>query len=401
MGQDFLDLVFRHADNPSMMKTYWQRRLAVNTCNGLHNCLFRPTRGSRTRKSPPPPPDTVSHPEHSEASEQTACANDEDLLETRPSPSPGSPAPHRNTEHTSPMDLDDFDFLEHTDNHIQLRPTSDHSQPDPVGSGVIPPVRAASASGTTASQHRQTRDHRHEHLPISLGVIPSPRNDLAPSSTASPTHPQGNHSHEPLPVSSGVTSPHMSLVSAVSAATASQLRPMSDHSHEPLPANPGVISPPRTVPTASASGTTASQLRQTCDHRHEHLPISLGVIHSPRTDLAPSPTASPTRPPRNHSHEPLPVSSGVISPHTSLVSATAASRLRSMAPTSRPRSALSSTTSAPLPPLGSAPSSVMLASPSPSTSAPGVAKASASRSALRRPPSFSALASSLSPGPRS
>ena len=169
---------------------------------------------------------------------------------------------------------------------------------------------------------------------------------------------------------------------------------------------------------------------------------SVGVIHSPRTDLAPSPTASPTRPPRNHSHEPLPVSSGVISPHTSLVSATDASRLCSMgvhshellpaslgaisppradtvsdlaflpttsrlhsAPTSRPRSApnsaLSSTTSAPLPPLGSAPSSVMLASPSPSTSAPGVAKASASRSALRRPPSFSALASSLSPGPRS
>ena len=235
MGQDFLDLVFRHANNPSMMKTYWQRRLAVNTCNGLHNCLFRPTRGSRTRESSPLPPDTVSHPEHSEASEQTACANDEDLLETRPSPSPGSPAPHRNTEHTSPMDLDDFDFLEHTDNHLQLRPTSDHSQPDPVGSGVIPPVRAASASGTTASQHRQTSDHRHEHLPISLGVIPSPRTDLAPSSTASPTHPPGNHSHEPLPVSSGVTSPHMSLVSAVSAAAASQLRPTSDHSHEPLP----------------------------------------------------------------------------------------------------------------------------------------------------------------------
>ena len=145
MGQDFLDIVFRHANNPSMMKTYWQRRLAVDTCNGLHNCLFRPTRGSRTRKSSPPPPDTVSHSEHS-ASEQTVCANDDDFLETRPLPSPGSPAPHRNTEHISPMDLDDFDILEHADNHIQLRLMSDHSQPDPVGSRVIPPVRAASAS---------------------------------------------------------------------------------------------------------------------------------------------------------------------------------------------------------------------------------------------------------------
>ena len=126
MGQDFLDLVFRHAQNPPMMKTYWQRRLAVDTCNGLHNCLFRPARGSRSRRSPPPPPVTAPNPVHGEASEQTTCANDDDFLEVSPLPSPGSPAPHRDTEHTSPAELDYFDILERDDKHMQFRSTSDH-----------------------------------------------------------------------------------------------------------------------------------------------------------------------------------------------------------------------------------------------------------------------------------
>ena len=122
---------------------------------------------------------------------------------TDPLPSPGSPAPHRDTEHTSPADLDNFDILEHTDNHMQLRPMSDHSQPVPVGTGVTP-ARADSVSGATASQLRPMSDHRHEHLPISPGVIPSPRTDLASSPTASLTASQlrlpSDHSHVPLPV---------------------------------------------------------------------------------------------------------------------------------------------------------------------------------------------------------
>ena len=44
LGQDFLDMVFRHAREPPAMKTYWRRRLAVDASNGLHNCLFRPAR---------------------------------------------------------------------------------------------------------------------------------------------------------------------------------------------------------------------------------------------------------------------------------------------------------------------------------------------------------------------
>ena len=112
-------------------------------------------------------------------------------------------------------------------------------------------------------------------------------------------------------------------------------------------------------------------LRSMGVHSHELLPASLGVISPPRADMASDPAFLPTT-----------------------------LRLHS-APTSRPRSALSSTTSAPLPPLGSTLSSVLLASPSPSTSAPGVARNFASQSTLQRPPSSPALASSLSPGLRS
>ena len=66
--------------------------------------------------------------------------------------------------------LDDFDVLEHADNHMQLRPTSDHSQPVPVGSGVIAPARADSFSSAT-DNHMQLRpmsDHS-QPAPAALG----------------------------------------------------------------------------------------------------------------------------------------------------------------------------------------------------------------------------------------
>ena len=144
-----------------------------------------------------------------------------------------------------------------------------------------------------------------------------------------------------------------------------------NHSHEPLPVSSGVISPH----TSLVSATAASQLRSMGDHSHEPLPANPGAISPPRADMASDPAFLPTT-----------------------------SRLHS-APTSHPRSAPNSaslsTTLAPLPPLGSALSSVLLASPSPSTSAPGDARTSASQTTLQRPPSSPTLASPLSPGLRS
>ena len=263
LGQNFLELVFRHAREPSAMKTYWGRRLAVVACNGLHNCLLRPARGLRTRKSPLPSPDAVPRPEHSEASEQTVCANDDDLLMADPPPSPGSPAPHRDTEHTSPADLDNFDILEHTDNHMQLRPTSDHSQPVPVGSGVIPPARADSVSSATASQLRLTNDHRHEHLPTNPGVILFPRTDLASSPTASPT--------------------------------ASQLRSPNDHSHGPLPVSPGVIS--RTdLASGPAVPSTTSRLRSASSPAQSSTTSSGPAVPSTTSRLQSASTLTPLSP---------------------------------------------------------------------------------------------------------
>ena len=162
----------------------------------------------------------------------------------------------------------------------------------------------------------------------------------------------------------------------------------------------GVIPPAR---TDSASDVTASQLCPTNDHRHEHLPASPGVIPSPRTDLASSHTASliasQPRSPSDHSHGPLPVSPGVIS-RADLASGPAVpsttSRLRSASSLAH-----SSTTPTLLPPLGTALTSFLSASPSLSASAPGVAELSASQSTLRRRLSSPALASSLSSGPRS
>ena len=93
---------------------------------------------------------------------------------------------------------------------------------------MIPPARADSVSGATASQLRPMNDHRHEHLPTSPGVIPSPRTDLASSPTAS--------------------------------LTASQLRSPSDHSHGPLPVSPGVISR-ADLASGPAVPSTTSRLR--------------------------------------------------------------------------------------------------------------------------------------------
>ena len=191
--------------------------------------IFRPARGSRSRRSPPPPPVTALHPVHGEASEQTACANDDDFLEDSPLPSPGSPAPHRATEHTSPTELDLFDVLEGDDNHMQIYPTDDHSPatylrntehtssmeldqfdiPERDDNRMLDLPGATSFSTSADTHTRPTSDHSQPD-PVDSGVILLPRTDSSSATTDSHTRPTSDHS-QPNPVGSGVMCPCLRL----------------------------------------------------------------------------------------------------------------------------------------------------------------------------------------------
>ena len=74
-----------------------------------------------------------------------------------------------------------------SDNHMQPRPMNDRSQPVPVDSGAILPAHADLVSESTTSRFRPTSDYSHEHLPTGLGVISSPTN-LSSTGEVSPPH---------------------------------------------------------------------------------------------------------------------------------------------------------------------------------------------------------------------
>ena len=173
-----------------------------------------------------------------------------------------------------------------TGGHTQLDTSSNHSQPVPVSSGVIPPAPAATTPGSTAPLHHLTNDHRHGHIPAGLGMIPSLRANLA---STEPLQPVSDHS-QPVPISFGVISP--ACTDSVSGAPDNHMqpRPMNDRS-QPVPVDSGAILPAH-ADLVSESTTSSSRFRPTSDYSHEHLPTDLGVISSP-TNLSSTGEVSP------------------------------------------------------------------------------------------------------------